>query len=209
MFLGQMQRSIPMHTRIRLFVLALLLAWPPLLAAQDFDSGSDGSDGALVINSDTEIDLGQANGGPGTGTYDPSTQVSSLACGARVNSVANLDATRRVINPSSSRGPTRAGEDKPDLAAPGTDVVAANGFGDDSWISMTGTSMAAPYVTGVVGLMMAVDPTLTAAQISSILRRTAEPLPDHTFTWREDAGFGEIDADRAIAETLSFKKMKP
>lgn len=139
-----------------------------------------------------------------TGTFSPRMQVSTLACGAFVNSVANLDPTAGEINPSSSRGPTRTGDAKPDIAASGTAVVAASGFSQTPWTSMSGTSMAAPHVAGVVGLMLAIDPGLTATQITSILRRTARPLPGRTFRWQDDAGFGEIDAERAIQETLEF-----
>ena len=53
---------------------------------------------------------------------------------------------------------------------------------------MTGTSMASPFVTGVVGLMLAIEPRLTAAQIEAIIRRTARPLPGTSFTWSNDAG---------------------
>jgi len=42
--------------------------------------------------------------------------------------VANLDKARESINVTSSQGPTREGQNKPDIAAPGTDIVAANGF---------------------------------------------------------------------------------
>jgi len=146
------------------------------------------------------------------GTFDAGTQVSTLACGEHVNSVANLDAGQRMVNGSSSRGPTRTGDPKPDLCAPGTDIVAAAGFTDSStngaWTAMTGTSMASPYVTGVVGLMLAIDPKLTAPQISSILRRTSSPLPGHTFEWQDDAGFGEIDPVKALEETAAFEKLR-
>ncbi|MCP4250596.1 MAG: hypothetical protein GY778_26435, partial [bacterium] len=47
----------------------LLLA--TTVVAQPFDSGSDGSDGALSINTATVIDLSLADGTPGNGTYDP------------------------------------------------------------------------------------------------------------------------------------------
>ncbi len=141
-------------------------------------------------------------------TYSPDMQVSTLACGAFVNSVANLDAAQRTINPTSSRGPTRTGDAKPDIAAPGTNVVAANGFAPDRWIAMTGTSMAAPYISGVVGLMLAVDPELRAAQITSILRRTAEPLAGYTYAWQGDAGYGLVDGDQAVAEAKAFAAIR-
>ena len=85
------------------------------------------------------------------------SSVSSLACGQRVISVANLDEAAERINITSSQGPTRDGRFKPDVAAPGTDIVAAKGFAgrDDLWVAMTGTSMASPFVAGVAGLMLA------------------------------------------------------
>lgn len=147
-----------------------------------------------------------------TRTHTDESTVSSLACGHRVVSVANYDDLRRRINSSSSDGPTGDGRSKPDLAAPGTDIVAANGFAprdpDDSrWIGMTGTSMASPLVAGVVGLMLAIAPNLTGAQIGGILRRTARPLPGADYQWRKDAGYGVIDPDAAIAETDWYSRL--
>ena len=73
--------------------------------------------------------------------------ISSLACGHTVIAVANLDADNDRINRSSSQGPTRDGRDKPDVAAPGTEILAANGFLPEApWVRKTGTSMASPYV---------------------------------------------------------------
>ncbi len=138
------------------------------------------------------------------------TTVSSLGCAQRVITVANLDAVANRINISSSQGPTRDGRQKPDIAAPGTDIVAAKGFASegDEWIGMTGTSMASPYVTGVVGLMLAKNRRLTAAQIEAILKRTAKPLPGSGFEWSNDAGFGVIDPDAALAEVDQIDERK-
>jgi len=131
------------------------------------------------------------------------SSVSSLGCGEKVLSIANLDEDRLRINVSSSQGPTRDGRSKPDLAAPGTGIVAALGFNfedDERWIGMTGTSMASPYVCGVVGLMLAEEARLTAAQIRGILQRTARPLPNADFKWRNDAGYGVIDPEACLVE---------
>ena len=87
----------------------------------------------------------------GSSNVDNSS-VSSLACGQRIVSVANLDEQTETINITSSQGPTRDGRTKPEVAAPGTDIIAANGFGDpgEEWVSMTGTSMASPFVAPLV-----------------------------------------------------------
>jgi subtilisin family serine protease len=130
------------------------------------------------------------------------SSVSSLACGHRVISVANLDSEAERINPSSSQGPSRDGRAKPEVCAPGTDVVAAKGFavGGAQWVEKTGTSMASPYVAGVIGLMLRANPSLTAAQIGGIIKRTAHPLPGNDYEWRDDAGYGRIDPGECVLE---------
>ena len=134
--------------------------------------------------------------------------ISSLASGRSVISVANLNEAEERVHITSSQGPTRDNRYKPDVAAPGTDVVAANGFSssDDPWVKMTGTSMASPFVTGVVGLMFSIRPELTAAQIEGILHRTARPLPGNSFSWVNDAGFGRFDPEACLAEAEVISK---
>lgn len=133
------------------------------------------------------------------------SSVSSLACGLRIIAVANLDEKNERMNITSSQGPTRDNRLKPEIAARGTDVVAANGFDPKNpWVKKTGTSMASPFVAGVVGLMLAVQPTLTAAQIVGILQRTAQPLPNVDYVWQNDAGFGRINPSDAIKEAVNI-----
>lgn len=136
------------------------------------------------------------------------SSISTLACGHRVVAVANLDPIRERINITSSQGPTREGRQKPDIAAPGTEIVAANGFAhpDDPWVAMTGTSMASPYVCGVVALMLATRGDLTAAQVNGILQRSARPLAGKNYTWQNDAGFGAIDPEGCILEAELVNK---
>jgi subtilisin family serine protease len=136
-----------------------------------------------------------------TGSNVDSHSISSLACAHRLIAVANADDRAGRINISSSQGPTRDGRSKPEVAAPGTDIVAASGFDSERlWIAMTGTSMASPYVCGVVGLMLAVNGRLTAAQCQGILKRTAKPLPSMDYSWKNDVGYGLIDPVAAIEE---------
>lgn len=140
-------------------------------------------------------------------TFSPTTNVdassvSSLACGQRVIAVANYDQVADRIHDTSSQGPTRDGRQKPDLAAPGTAISAANGFGtpDRPWVAKTGTSMASPYVAGVAARMLARDRKLRATQVIGIMRRTARPLPGHTYRWQDGAGFGRIDPVECLHE---------
>jgi len=77
---------------------------------------------------------------------------------------------------------------------------------------MSGTSMASPFVCGVIAQMLAHEPQLTAPQIQGILRRCARPLPGADFQWRNDAGFGplnlaairtEVEALRVLVDKFS------
>ena len=137
-----------------------------------------------------------------------SHSISSLACGNSTIAVSNYDHLTNKINISSSQGPTRDGRFKPDVAAPGSKIVAAKGFSNNAekWVSKTGTSMASPYVTGVIGLMLNANSNLTSMQCLGILQRTARPLPGLSYEWSDDAGYGRIDPEAAIKEASSFTK---
>jgi subtilisin family serine protease len=145
----------------------------------------------------------------GPGSYTTDRMINSLACPDRVIAVANIDARQEMVNPSSSRGPTRDGRCKPDIGADGTQVVAACGFHPThKWISKSGTSMASPYVCGVAALMLATHPLLTAAQIQGIIRATSTPLIGHNFEWRNDSGFGLIDPDGCVEAASGYRKQQ-
>ncbi len=142
------------------------------------------------------------------GSYTDDRMIGSLACAERLLAVANADIDRNAAHVTSSRGPTRDGRPKPDIAANGTAVVAARAFDSESrWIEMTGTSMASPYVCGVAALMLGIRPGLTSAQIQGIMRSTSAPLPGQTFGWRNDTGFGLIDATACVRATAEFADM--
>ena len=128
--------------------------------------------------------------------------LNSLGCSATVIAVANAEGRGDKINATSSQGPTRDGRPKPDIAAPGTDIVAARGFarGSEPWVTMTGTSMASPYVAGVAANMLIQKPTLTAGQVLGIIHSTAKPLPGSDYAWRDDAGFGVIEEKACLDE---------
>lgn len=64
------------------------------------------------------------------------------------------------------------------LSAPGNAILSTVFSGTNpSYGINTGTSMAAPFVTGVVSLMLAVDPNLTLEDVKTVLRLTAHPFP--------------------------------
>ena len=140
------------------------------------------------------------------GSYTTDRMISSLGCAGRLLSVGNVDLARNAPHVTSSRGPTRDGRCKPDIGADGTNVIAAGGFDSARpWLAMTGTSMASPYVCGVAALMLGISPRLTSAQVLGIVRTTSTPLPGHDFGWRNDLGFGVIDAAACVEEAAEYE----
>lgn len=140
----------------------------------------------------------------------PGFTITGLACARRVLTVANLDPDAEVIHPSSAKGPTREGYEKPELAVVGTGVVAANGFDapNPPWIAMTGTSVAAAFAAGTAGLMLAIDPRLSAREITEIVTRRARPLPGADYGWHDDSGFGCLDVLACLHETREASSRK-
>jgi len=81
------------------------------------------------------------------------------------------------LSSSSSRGPNLPPvEDllKPDVIAPGTDIVAASSVGDN-FASLGGTSMASPHVAGGAALIKSVHPGWNASALSSVIAMTSTP----------------------------------
>jgi subtilisin family serine protease len=78
----------------------------------------------------------------------------------------------------SSRGPGQDGEIKPNIAAPGADVRSS--YLDGRYALMSGTSMAAPHVSGAVALLLSAHPELIGdiSRIRQLLDDTAIDTPD-------------------------------
>ena len=97
---------------------------------------------------------------------------------------------------------TNIGLIKPDIAAPGSDILSLDHGSNTQYCTKSGTSMAAPCVAGVMALMLSVNPTLTPMEIDSIIETTAvacggQTSKDNTF------GAGRIDALAAINYMLN------
>jgi serine protease AprX len=144
------------------------------------------------------------NSGPGCNTvHDPPAMYGS------VFTVGATSYQNDQIAGFSSRGPG-AGTNllKPDVTAPGVSVLSSTITGDYGYLS--GTSMAAPHVSGLVALMISADPLLrgNVDAIEDIIRQSSVPLtttqdcgtmpgtlvPNNTF------GYGRIDAWKAFTQ---------
>lgn len=129
----------------------------------------------------------------------------------------------------SSCGPARDGRVKPDVVAPGDNVVSAFNshcetdksrnivYEEDAYgrtyrlMAISGTSMSCPVVSGVVALWLQANPTLAPADVKLLLERTChQPEPDFTGPGKNNYyGWGEIDAYAGLLAALELDTRVP
>ncbi|SDN02248.1 S8 family serine peptidase [Bacillus sp. OK048] len=120
----------------------------------------------------------------------------------KLNSLAQISVTqeRDLLADFSSRGPvTDTWEVKPDIVAPG---VAINSTIPGGYLSLQGTSMAAPHVAGACALIKQAHPEWTPDQIKAALMNTAKPLTNNGKPYRTyEQGAGRIQVNEAVKAT--------
>lgn len=151
-------------------------------------------------------DPGQSSFAP---PHDNSHTLGSISCGQHSIVVGSYDAhtTGQPLSWFSSAGPTRDGRQKPEISAPGHNVLAANSSTRVGITRMSGTSMAAPAVTGLVALILAearsLNQKLTIEQIRDILAKTARSNPP-SMPWDDRYGMGRVDASAAVQQVRNL-----
>ncbi len=112
------------------------------------------------------------------------------------------DYTNPGLNPRSSS--SNYGADKT-ISAPGTKIASTIGYqGDPNYAYLSGTSMAAPMVSGVVALMKYANPHLTVAQVHHILKVTATDT--YTPGFDNQTAWGCVNAKAAVQLALNLAR---
>lgn len=107
------------------------------------------------------------NEGPNT-SRSPGNYVGTLAIGASDESKHTADFS------GSQHFKRRRDPDKPNVVAPGVDVISAKPAG--GYQTMDGTSIATPHVAGVAALLLEAKPQATAQGLMDALKKSAEPI---------------------------------
>ena len=196
--------------------------------------GSDGEDmHSRILNRAMEagivVSVAAGNDGPdndGLSGMGSSNLAITVGATDDINTVERSDDT---VASYSSRGPRRDNGDsnplnelKPEVSAPGTNIVQAEGCvtsgacinllggsaEDNGYTGRgSGTSYATPSVSGILALMIEANPDLSPAEMKEILKLTSErrgepTVPEVDPFWNRDFGWGMVDALAAVE--LSF-----
>lgn len=92
--------------------------------------------------------------------------------------------------------------DAKDISAPGVSLYSTYNRGDDSYKTMSGTSMASPLVAGIASLLWAAQPNLTVDQAVKAIETTANDIVRDANFHEESGSAGAIDAEAALRYVL-------
>jgi subtilisin family serine protease len=128
------------------------------------------------------------------GNVDPQDDYNAVLYPAAYENVLAVAAT--------NQGDARAGFSnhgpEVDVGAPGQDIYST--WYISEYLFESGTSMAAPHVSGLAALLWSTRPDLTVARVTEIITSTAADVNGDTYpSWDEYLGWGRIGAGRAVS----------
>ncbi|GAB2864345.1 S8 family serine peptidase [Lentzea nigeriaca] len=153
---------------------------------------------ALSVKHNTLFVVAAGNEGRAQSVSSPAAADAALA-------VASVTKDNQ-LSYFSSRGPRIDGAVKPEISAPGYAIAAARARGtgmgyplNDRHTLASGTSMAAPHVTGAAAILAGQHPDWSPARLKAALTATADPINAPVF----DQGTGVVNLDRATKTQLT------
>ncbi len=196
-----------------------------------------GEAGALVFGEDYKYNNPYTAGWPSTSPYCIGVGATSHrnaalnVDGKSVTSTSNKNSEGYIVNWSSC-GPALDGSIKPDVVAPGHNIISArskfslhtkegvsdmdkvaaramDGGEQREVVMISGTSMAAPVMTGVVALWLQAKPTLTLEEIKQTISRTSKHLDSELTYPNNTYGYGEVDAYAGLLDILGIPTSIP
>lgn len=167
------------------------------------------------------------NSGPGestiTGNYKKAPWVITVAAGTKQGKLASFSSRglKDKGNTVTVDGDQWTWEDRPTVTAPGQDIISTRvaspitALGADKdleliepahlpyYTTMSGTSMAAPHVAGIVALILEANPKLSPLEVKQIIQDTATNMPGFE-AWEVGAGY--INAYAAVDQAFTNKE---
>ena len=153
---------------------------------------------SLVDDLDIPVICAAGNYGPGDETLVTPAIGYNVLCVASMNDIGTPERGDDVIAYSSSRGPTAGGRKKPDLTAPGAYIKTTNTKWETEpdFVNYSGTSFAAPHVTGAVQLLMDYyGPPTDPLKIRAVFVNTADKWG--SLDWNDRYGWGYLNLENA------------
>ncbi len=187
----------------------------------NFDEGHESNVGSDFVGGEPGYTPGDHNYGIG----EPACADKTIAVAAHSSGTWIHDTVYRegAIAYFSSYGPTLDGRNKPEISAPGVGVISSVSSYDTThytvsatisangrtykFAGLSGTSMSSPAVSGIVALMLQVNPQLSVDQVRDIIFSTALNDGQTGRLIANDSvsrrwGHGKIDAMKAVAAAI-------
>ena len=178
-------------------------------AEKESNAADAGALAAVVYNNEPGAYLGDVTEGRSGEAHSPRIPILSMERedGLELLESGGEAALDVFYNPDhvaffSSRGPSSPFYIKPDMVAPGAFVNSTHAGG--AYDLASGTSFAAPHVSGAAALLLEKHPGLPPSRIKAVLSATASPATDaygEAFGPSE-AGSGRLDAAAALGASL-------
>lgn len=145
-----------------------------------------------AIKAGITVVVAAGNSGPSDNTIlSPGNSPDVITVGA-VDDNKTVELNDDTVASFSSRGPTNEGIRKPDLVAPGVDIMSLSNVNPSDYLSLSGTSMATPLVAGSVALLYNKYPNIDPKTVKTKLKQSCVKIRGSANS--EGAGILELES---------------